>query len=191
MDEAVRLSMDKWPNVPACFGWLSLNPRGQWLLGPEREIIHHRGLIDFIGRNYQPDAQGRWYCQNGPQQVFVTLDYAPWVFRLNGNGTLETHTGLALQAIHTAWLDDEGSLGFTTDLGPGTLDDRDLAPLLGHLCRQGHPLDDAGLEALLHMPPNPDHAVGEMAIQNAVIPLFRWSRNQVRQTLNFDPNPLG
>jgi hypothetical protein len=80
MDEAVRQALARWPDVPDCFGWLSLSRRGEWQLpdGP----IRHAGLAAFIGRNYEADADGRWYFQNGPQRVFVSLAYTPTVLRL-------------------------------------------------------------------------------------------------------------
>ena len=32
MDDIVKQAMAKWPNVPACSGWLGLDARGQWYL---------------------------------------------------------------------------------------------------------------------------------------------------------------
>ena len=32
MDDIVKQAMAKWPNVPACYGWLALDARGQWWL---------------------------------------------------------------------------------------------------------------------------------------------------------------
>ena len=32
MDDIVRQAMAKWPHVPACYGWLGLDARGQWWL---------------------------------------------------------------------------------------------------------------------------------------------------------------
>ena len=42
MDDAVRQALARWPDVPDCFGWLSLSRRGEWQLpdGP----IRHAGL---------------------------------------------------------------------------------------------------------------------------------------------------
>src|SRR5690242_19491998 len=71
MDEIVLRSMAKWPNVPDVYGWLSLDRRGNWLIKNER--IGNLAFREFIGRNYQPDARGCWYFQNGPQRVFVKL----------------------------------------------------------------------------------------------------------------------
>ena len=45
--------------------------------------IEHDGLRGFIQRNYEADARGCWFFQNGPQRVYVELEAAPWVFRLD------------------------------------------------------------------------------------------------------------
>ncbi|KHK49288.1 hypothetical protein PI87_26305 [Ralstonia sp. A12] len=90
MDDIVRQAMAKWPNVPNCFGWLALDRRGQWRMRNEfaqqhklsGDPIRHAPLIDFIVRNYAHDDTGRWFFQNGPQRVFVALDYTPWIVRL-------------------------------------------------------------------------------------------------------------
>ena len=82
---AVDLSaIAKWPNVPACYDWLSLDRRGDWRLQGER--VMHSGLINFINRQYGCDESGCWFLQNGPQRVFVNLAYTPWVFRRDGDG---------------------------------------------------------------------------------------------------------
>ncbi|WP_296223839.1 DUF2946 family protein [Ralstonia sp. UBA689] len=94
MDEIVRQAMAKWPNVPNCFGWLALDRRGQWRMRNEfaqanklsGDPIRHTPLIDFIARNYAHDDAGRWFFQNGPQRVFVELDYTPWIVRLMPDG---------------------------------------------------------------------------------------------------------
>ncbi len=80
----------KWPDVPACYGWLSLDRRGDWRLQGER--VTHRGLIDFINRQYAGDETGCWFLQNGPQRVFVSLAATPWIFRNDGD-RLASHTG--------------------------------------------------------------------------------------------------
>ena len=76
----MKRGLRKWPDVPAAYGWLSLNRRGEWLLEGERVL--HRGLIDVINQHYQPDRNGAWYFQNGPQKVFVDLEYTPLVYSL-------------------------------------------------------------------------------------------------------------
>jgi len=100
MDEIVKQAMSRWPNVPNCFGWLALDRRGQWRMrnefaqqhGLSGDPIRHEALVAFITRNYTHDANGAWYFQNGPQRVFVSLMYAPWIARLH-QGAFTTSTG--------------------------------------------------------------------------------------------------
>ncbi len=134
----------KWPNVPACYGWLSLDHRGCWRL--QGQTISHAGLIRFIDSHYGPDGSGNWIFQNGPQAVFVTLDYTPLVLRLEVDGGLTTHTGVAADPI-AAYLDEEGNALLHTALGIGLLDARDL-PVFVAACRNERG-DPAGDDALL------------------------------------------
>jgi hypothetical protein len=149
MDELVLRGMAKWPRVPAVFGWLSLSRRGDWLLKGER--VHNPGIRDFFGRNYACDDLGRWYVQNGPQRVYVLLDYTPWVIRAGGAETpWHTHTGKPVAAVRGAYVDDGGALLLDTDLGPGVVHDRDLETLVSALCDgRGRPLPAAALTAAL------------------------------------------
>ena len=90
MDEQVLRSLIKWPNVPHCFGWLALDRRGQWRMRDEfaqannlpGNAIQHTALNEFIARNYACDTKGKYFFQNGPQRVFITLDATPWIVRI-------------------------------------------------------------------------------------------------------------
>lgn len=90
MDEQVLRSLIKWPNVPDCYGWLALDRRGQWRMVDEYAQQHHlpgkqidhAALNEFISRNYASDTAGRYFFQNGPQRVFITLAVTPWVVRI-------------------------------------------------------------------------------------------------------------
>jgi hypothetical protein len=157
MDEIVIRAMQKWPNVPNVFGWLKLDRRGNWLVKarathagePVFERVTNAAVIDFIGRNYARDAAGRWFFQNGPQRVFVTLEYTPLVYRLRGDGeSLEAHTGVAAAAVRGAWIDDGGMLVFDTELGPGVVLDRDLPRLLDRIVTASGPASEESLSAL-------------------------------------------
>ena len=157
MDEIVIRAMQKWPSVPNVFGWLRLDRRGNWLVKsrpsrdaqPQFERISNAAVIDFIGRNYTHDGAGRWFFQNGPQRVFVTLEYTPFVYRLRGDReSLETHTGLVAQEVRAAWIDDAGMLVFETELGPGVLLDRDLPALLDRIETASGPVSEESLAAL-------------------------------------------
>ena len=142
MDESVIRAMQRWPNVPDVYGWLRLDRRGHWLLrtgtGPDAKVLYERignaTFVDFISRNYQPDARGRWYFQNGPQRVFVGLDGAPWVFRLDdaGHGWL-AHTGTPAGAAQVLLFDEKDGVWLVTGLGVGGVLDRDLPALLDGL----------------------------------------------------------
>ncbi|WP_153101081.1 DUF2946 family protein [Paraburkholderia hayleyella] len=126
MDEIVREALVKWPNVPACTGWLLLDRRGQWRMrdaaaqanGTAGEVIRHAALLGFINRNYDCDTQGQWFFQNGPQRVYVELAYTPWIVRLGAeaeSGAL-TLTDQAGQTFEPALglIDEEGSVLFAT-----------------------------------------------------------------------------
>ena len=142
--------MARWPDVPAVYGWLALDRRGQWLLKGER--IANPLVTAFIGRNYECEAAGRWFFQNGPQRVYVDLDYTPFVCRVVDprHLTLADHTGAPIEA-RAAYLDEEGALLLDTPRGPALVHDADLCSLVESLVdgRSGGPLTDAELEARL------------------------------------------
>jgi hypothetical protein len=123
VDEIVARSLAKWPNVPAVYGWLSLDRRGQWRIKGER--IANAALRDFIARNYDADGQGRWYFQNGPQRVYVTLDYTPLVVHFDGDVLRDQCARLFPRSA--TLLDDHGSVLVAGDGKVALLDDRDLA----------------------------------------------------------------
>lgn len=141
MDDIVKQAMHKWPNVPDCFGWLGLDERGQWFMrddaaqalgaftsgqaGAKGSLLTHSKLIEFIARNYEADAAGRWYFQNGPQRVFVELQAAPWVWRLAADGSIHSHTGLVAR-YQGCWLDETGRVYLNTDLGLGLVHSMDV-----------------------------------------------------------------
>lgn len=123
MDALVVQAMAKWPNVPAVYGWLSLDRRGNWRIKGER--IANPALRDFISRNYESDGAGRWYFQNGPQRVYVTLEYTPLVVHYDGEA-LRDHCGRPFSARAT-YVDEEGSVLVEGNDTIALLDDRDLA----------------------------------------------------------------
>src|SRR3982750_861612 len=123
MDAVVSQAMAKWPNVPAVYGWLSLDRRGNWLIKGER--ITNHALREFIARNYEADDQGRWYFQNGPQRVYVALAYTPFVVHFEGDEMVD-QCGRPF-AIERVYLDEEGSVLIEGGGRIALLDDRDLA----------------------------------------------------------------
>jgi hypothetical protein len=119
MDEIVEAALRKWPNVPHCYGWLALDARGDWYMRDDRiqaagafpqvkgSRIRHDKLLGFIHRNYAADAQGAWYFQNGPQRVYVELEAAPWVWRVDGT-QVQSHTGRAAHVLTPGWTTTAG-----------------------------------------------------------------------------------
>ena len=138
MDDIVRQALAKWPHVPHCYGWLGLDARGDWYMRDDRvqaqgpfaqakgSRLQHDKLIDFIGRNYEADERGCWYFQNGPQRVYVELQVAPWVWRLQPDASVRSHTGQPTQ-VRAACLDEQGRLYLHTDLGLGLVHSLDMA----------------------------------------------------------------
>jgi len=147
MDDIVKQAMAKWPNVPHVYGWLSLDRRGAWRI--KGDAVTNDVIAGFIGRNYSHDDAGQWFFQNGPQRVFVTLDYTPFVYRIVWNsdaGTplkIETHTGAMVERIESVWLDEAGVMLLATEHGAGMLDGRNLELLPACLTdNHGNPLDE-------------------------------------------------
>jgi Protein of unknown function (DUF2946) len=139
MDDIVKAAMAKWPHVPHCYGWLALDARGHWYMrddrtqaaGPFPQVlgsrIQHEKLLAFIERNYTHDDSGAWYFQNGPQRVYVQLQAAPYVWRVQDQAgwPLESHTGLEAQ-YKSCWLCDQGRLFIDTDIGYGLVHTMDM-----------------------------------------------------------------
>ncbi|MFX1761163.1 DUF2946 family protein [Paraburkholderia sp. A1RI-2L] len=123
MDDIVKQALARWPNVPHCTGWLLLDARGHWRLRDEADqaqgapgtLIRHEALIGFINRNYGRDAKGQWFFQNGPQRVYVELEYTPLVVRLaSANGGVLTLADQAGQPFEptAVYVDEHGSVLF-------------------------------------------------------------------------------
>lgn len=141
-------AMLRWPNVPACYGWLALDRRGQWRM--RGDPVTHPGLTAFLNRHYAHDADGRYFVQNGPQRVFVELAYTPWVLRLTSENQLQTHTGETVDQIRGAAFDEEGNLLLEFSERIALLCDRDLPAMLDRLRQpDGRPADEDALLDLL------------------------------------------
>ena len=147
MDSDVLRALEKWPSVPAVFGWLRLDRRGNWMLvdrglpdfdearDAAGSTIGNRRVVDFIARNYACDERGRWFWQNGPQRVYVDLEAAPLVLRaiagedVNEAPRFVTHTGAPITTIDAGWIGPDEQLLLRTDLGGAVVHDLDLAAL--------------------------------------------------------------
>ena len=141
MDDIVKQALAKWPHVPACYGWLGLDARGNWYLRDDRaqalgpfaggsgagkgDELKHEGLIEFIARNYERDAQGQWYFQNGPQRVYVELEATPLIWRIDDDLSIRDHFG-RLAHWQACLLDEQGRLYLQTDAGFGLVHTMDI-----------------------------------------------------------------
>ncbi|MBX3585783.1 MAG: DUF2946 family protein [Ramlibacter sp.] len=144
MDDIVRQAIAKWPNVPDCYGWLGLDARGNWHMRDDRtqaagpfsrddggspssrgSLLRHDKLVEFIQRNYEGDAQGRWFFQNGPQRVYVELEATPLIWRISPDLSVTAHTGAAARPRRCI-LDEQGRVYLDTDLGFGLVHTQDV-----------------------------------------------------------------
>lgn len=147
MDDIVRQAIAKWPNVPNCYGWLALDARGNWYMRDERaqaagpfssldggssraskgSLLKHEKLIDFIQRNYESDASGQWFFQNGPQRVYVELEATPLIWRIDAAPVfaVTAHTGQPAR-VQRCVVDELGRVYLETDLGFGLIHTQDM-----------------------------------------------------------------
>ena len=137
MDDLVKQAMQKWPNVPHCFGWLGLNQRGDWYMRDDQtqalgtfdkakgSKLQHVKLIEFIQRNYMSDEHGQWYFQNGPQRVFVELQSAPFIWRIRDDLSVWSGADEAQQVVHCA-VDELGQVYVLTTQGLGLVHTQDV-----------------------------------------------------------------
>ena len=183
----------KWPNVPDVYNWLSLDHRGNWLI--KREKIHHQGLIDFISTHYTEDSLGRWFFQNGPQRVFVTLGYTPYVLSIQSDGTtthFKTQTNKVIVSFDQLWIDNDGRMLASWGRHIGLISDQDLpilAEQLVHRKKPNNPIDVNDLEIVLKSPsPKGDTPfIGLINQKRYDVTFIR--EYDVRHTFHFNPNP--
>lgn len=187
MEDWARRGMERWPNVPALFGWLSLDRRGRWRI--QGELISRPQIIDTINRNYEADARGRWYFQNGPQRGYVQLETAPLVLQAEGE-TLRTHHGLKVEKATSTWIDEDGGLWLSTEHGPASLGDQESEWLLQHLLVANQSVNEAELSTALALPAGATSAL-RLSLNGLSLAVQRLQRSQAPALLGFvaDPQP--
>lgn len=169
MDSIVEKAMEKWPNVPHCYGWLALDARGNWRMRNEHAQAHdlpgdkitQATLRGFINRNYTNDEHGRWYFQNGPQGVYVDLEVAPYIAHTEPAHGFVLQTGEYFSNIDAAWLSDAGKLFLQSDGKFALLDDRDLTQCLSNLLLDNENIADEKLMAWLEQ----QGTIGTLSLQ--------------------------
>ena len=207
MDDLVRQALARWPDVPDCTGWLELDARGRWRIGEAkdgpRKPVTHAAMVAFINRNYGSIGRS-WIFQNGPQRVFVELEYTPYVWRLHpraaGSWDLVAHTGASMTPS-SVWLDDEGRF-LVQARSPsgepliGVVHDHDTA-LVADLLRDGdgEALDDDAITRLAPLSDEAAHAAPTACLQWSTdadaprLPLQRIASDQVAARFGFEPKP--
>lgn len=187
MDEWVLKALQRWPNVPALFGWLGLDRRGRWLV--QGETISHPRIVETISRNYAADEYGRWYFQNGPQRGYMQLESTPFILLVAEDQTsLVTHTGQRVERVTDAYLDEEGALVLSTEHGPGELVGADLPWALERMSSRHGPIDDDTLAAALGLPSGSATDI-VLAIASSTVPLQRLSFADAPSKLAFERQP--
>ena len=195
MDEIVKAALQKWPNVPHCYGWLALDARGAWRMRDERtqalnlpgDKVRNEALVGFINRNYQHDQQGRWFFQNGPQRVYVDLETTPYIAHTLDNDFV-LHTGVPLADINKVFLSAEGQLFLCAGEILAQVDDRDLATCLGKLTVNGKPASEQKLMMWLE---NIDGAasIRFTVSQNNTLEVQRGELSQLMMQFGFIATP--
>jgi len=94
--------------------------------GAKGSLLQHERLLEFIARNYAVDAQGRCYFQNGPQRVYVELESTPWIWRVESDFTVRSHTG-EQQVPNDCLVDENGFVYLLCPLGLGLVHTLDVA----------------------------------------------------------------
>ncbi|MFV9473833.1 DUF2946 family protein [Advenella sp. RU8] len=204
MDKNVLDAIKKWPDVPAVYGWLSLDLNGKWKLHPAGsyqpgkpgESISSPQINEFINRNYAATENGEWFFQNGPQRVYVCLEHAPHVLHLaEDSHTLETHTRQTAQTIQAWYLDEQGFLYAQTNLGAAIIYGRDTPKVIEHFSianpdNHGTCLDslsenhlhslEQGEQLLVHYWQHPEYSA----------PLQQIDSRQIPEKMNFIARPM-
>jgi len=115
------------------YRWLLLNRRGHWIL-PQGPITNLR-LIEYLNDHYRYDPQTQgMIVDNGPQRIFVTLEYTPWIYRIlpekaGANPIFITHTRKPVTDLRKGFVDEQGNLLLLTEWGIGLVSDTDLTLL--------------------------------------------------------------
>lgn len=193
MDERVKLAMAKWPKVPHCYGWLSLDAQGKFRMRDEAaqaahrlgDVIRHASLLTFIYQNYESDQRGAWYFQNGPQRVYVELETTPFIARTDPEHGFVLHDRVPVHEIDQIFMTNDGRLILNANEKIAMLDNRDLAHCVALLGSEGLAVTDDDLLNWLSEPKQPLQIKLYNELKNV-----QWiDSNQLENQLGFIAHP--
>lgn len=198
MDEIVKQAMNKWPDVPNCYGWLALDGRGAWRMRNERvqqtgllgDKILHPPMVAFIARNYAHDKRGCWFFQNGPQRVYVNLMSTPYIAHTEPGQGFVLHTGEPITLLDSAWITEEGQLIVVGNEKVAQVDDRDMAECLPQFRLNGEQVSDERLLEWISDPKDPARLTLQTASRR--VPVQRIAGKDIATHFGFfrEPKPL-
>ena len=193
MDERVKLAMAKWPQVPHCYGWLSLDAQGKFRMRDEAaqaaghmgDVIRHASLLAFIYQNYESDPRGAWYFQNGPQRVYVELESTPYVARTDPEHGFVLHDRSPVHEIDQIFMTNDGRLILNAHEKIAMLDNRDLSHCVPLLRIEGLAVAD---DDLLNWLSEPKQAL-QIELSNELKNVQWVDSNQLEKQLGFIAHP--
>ena len=80
MDELVKQSLTKWPNVPHCYGWLALDARGAFRMRDEVAQLH-TSRATLFGMNH---------CWLLSIATTIAIAAAPGIFKMARNACMSS-----------------------------------------------------------------------------------------------------
>jgi hypothetical protein len=117
------------------------------LPGAKGSLLRHEKLIEFIQRNYESDAQGCWYFQNGPQRVYIELEITPHIWRIEDDFSVVAHSGV-MSTVNKMLVDENGRVYLDTLHGLGLVHTLDVARAAQALEMGRWPLEDVEAKEL-------------------------------------------
>jgi hypothetical protein len=206
VDQSTISAIAKWPDVPFCYGWLFLDRRGSFRIRNEYsqkhhlpgEIIKHKGLCDSIRKNICIDTHKQYFFQNGPQRVYLSLAYCPYVVRLIPDQqyawNLQNHLSQEINPTR-CFLDEKGNilLEFVatvmqcTNTPPFSFQETQIRTIA---LLHDHDLDI--FSELSQMNTSICGVMGTFNWRNSDIPIEPIAHNEVSKEFNFQevPRPL-
>lgn len=161
------------------------------------QIIEHGALKEFIARNYACDSAGRYFFQNGPQRVFITLSAAPWIARIiPGEDAPKIMTQCQTEINPTSALSDEqGNIYIAGSIQQSICKDLETQEFKTEVCTGIALLHDHDLDQFSELAKLREEACsfgGSWNWQDKQLPLDPIHSTELSEQFGFikDPKPL-